>query len=118
MFNCFRALNAMSRGATNYEGFAYLAVNDPIFPILLFLANILFIKSTNHPWLVNYSNRKIIYISFALSTFSIFWPKCYCISWIGYSVTHALIYKGYDIFKPKPIPFNEYVEKKYKKIQH
>jgi hypothetical protein len=114
MFNCFRALNAMSRGVAYYEGFVYLSVHDPFFPILVFLANILFIKSTNHPWLINYNTRKVIYLSFALSAFSIFWPKCYCIGWISYCITHALIYKISEKFKRGPIAYEDYAKKKYK----
>ena len=107
----------MSRGAIHYEGFSNLAIHDPLFPIIVFIANIIFIKSTNHPWLINYNNRKIIYLSFALATFSIFWPKCYCISWFAYSLTHALIYKTSELLKGRSIPYEDYVDKKYKEIQ-
>ena len=117
LLNHFRALNCMSRGVNIYPSFENLSTVDPYFilPILVFISNFIFLKITRHPWLINYSDRKLLYLSFLLSTFSIFWPKCYCISWISYTLTHACIYKISNyIYSRKYISYEEYVAKTYK----
>ena len=107
----------MSRGANYYSNFEFLSMYDSyfLFPIFVFISNFIFIKSTGHPWLINYSDRKLLYVSFLISTFSIFWPKCYCISWIAYALTHASIYKISNyINNRRYLSYEEYAVKTYK----
>ena len=59
-----------------------LTVNDPyfIFPVVIFVCNYFFLKTSTHPWLINYNvkkNSKLVYLSFFVSIFSIFWPKVF-----------------------------------------
>ena len=91
--NNFRALNSMSKGNLNYNGFdsdtlfgytINLAVIDSTFilPIIIFCSNYMFIKVkfslmkySNHPWLINYNHfnhRKLIYFTIGNSLFNIF----------------------------------------------
>jgi hypothetical protein len=102
LMNNFRALNCLSKEANDSSFFNdtffnfNLATYDSlfVFPVLIFIGNYLFIKITDHPWLMKLSrtgHMKIVYLSIIMSLFSVFWPKCYCISWLSYSFTHIII---------------------------
>jgi membrane protein insertase Oxa1/YidC/SpoIIIJ len=102
LMNNFRALNSLSKGASDSTFLndtflnLNLATHDSLYilPVLIFINNYFFIKVTDHPWLINWSRTgkmKIIYLSLFMSLFSVFWPKCYCISWLSYSITHIII---------------------------
>lgn len=102
LLNNFRMLFSISQSPGMYPNFnsdtvlgLNLATYDPyfIFPIIVFFNNFLLLNVSNHPWLVNYSYSKLLYLSFFLSIGTIFVPKCYCISWIAYTLTHVLILK-------------------------
>lgn len=133
MFNNFRSLNVMCKGVTEYPQFYpqfnkdvlnwNLATHDSffIFPIFIFINNFFLLKIIKHPWLINYSTEgnkvKLIYLAFGTSIFSIFWPKCYCISWLSYSLTHIIIRMISDqIYKRSKFKktYEYHVEKNYK----
>jgi hypothetical protein len=124
LFNNFRALNIISSDPSLYSGFnlefSDLSIHDMTFflPLVVFLANFYTIKSTNHPWLINFNTKKLIYLSFCISLFSVFWPKCYCVSWIAYCATHILVNKIYKYLFQKHIArssYNIHVRTTYKK---
>lgn len=128
LFNNFRALNSMVKGDSSmYPNFTNdlfgmnLAVHDStfIFPLIIFVNNYFFLKITNHPWLINYNNNKIklVYLSFAISLFSIIWPKCYCVSWVSYCLTHIIIKKIMEFIylrNKRLASYQYHVEKNYK----
>jgi len=124
LFNNFRAFNAMVKAEDSFKNDIFginLATHDStfIFPVLIFINNYFFLKISNHPWLINYNNDKIklAYLSFVISLFSIFWPKCYCISWISYCMTHILIKKIMEFINLRNKKLSSYqfhVEKNYK----
>ncbi len=96
MFSNFKALNSICKYKlqnesmpnfnhqyANFEndflGFN-LITHDSLFlfPIAVFGCNYLLLKTSCHPWLINYSmkdNKKLVYVSLAVSLFSIIWPK-------------------------------------------
>lgn len=132
LLNYFRGLNSMSKAGNIYPGFTKdiyginLALNDTTFliPIIVFVNNYLLLRISNHPWLINYNMNatnnysKLIYLSFIMSLFSVFWPKCYAISWISYCITHMVIRKIGDYIsqiKYQNKNYSCYVEKNYKK---
>ncbi len=137
LFNNFRALNSISKGSADFSDLfrtlypkfdndlfgMNLALYDGnfILPIVIFANNYILLKVVNHPWLINYSkgSAKLIYISFLSSLFWIIVPKCYCISWIAYSLTHVTIRLISDyMYKRKKYlnSYEYYVEKNYKKV--
>jgi len=53
-----------------------------MFPVFIFFTNYLFLKTSSHPWIISYrynmnKKRRLIYLSFFVSLFSITWPKVY-----------------------------------------
>jgi hypothetical protein len=122
----------MSRGTEYYPNFTNdnlglftldLSIHDHyfIFPIIVFINNYFFLKYTNHPYLYNYIHlkpQKLIYLSFTLSLFSVFWFKCYSISWISYCITHMFIRIISDYINKRRVmkrSYSYHVDKNYKK---
>lgn len=131
MLNYFRALNSMSIHPHFYENFTNdlnlinLASHDIYFilPVLVIINNFLLIRKIDHPWLINYRDNKmkILYISFILGIFSIFVPKCYCISYLSYCLTHMIIKTIQDYMtkrKESSMTYETHVKRHYKfKVQ-
>lgn len=58
---------------------------------LLFLSNLLSLKYSRHPFLINISNIQYAYLSFFVSLVGLFFSKLICISWISYCFTHFAV---------------------------
>jgi hypothetical protein len=129
LLNNFRALNTITKAPVLYPGIESdtllnlnLCIHDSYFilPIIVAISNYLALRSMSHPWLINYnlhSPRKLILLSFTFSLFSVFWPKCYCISWISYCLMNFAINNIANFYSRKTkakLNYKNYVENNYK----
>jgi hypothetical protein len=112
----------MSKNPDLYEGFEYLSHHDTTFilPIVICFCTFFFLKVSNHPWLINYTTQKqfkLFLLSFTFSLVTVFWPKCYFISWISYILTHSIIVIIRNLlkkYKERNLSYDRHVEKVYK----
>ena len=86
--------------------------------LTIFICNFLNLKTLKHPYLINFTDKQYLLVSFVLSLSCIFWSKMMCISWIAYSTTNIVINtmrnrKLIRLIKSKK--YSNYLEKKYSK---
>lgn len=65
--------------------------------LLVFVSNYYVLKASNHPYLINVSKTKYVYVSFFFSLSALFFSKYSCLAWVAYNVTHCLISVTYKL---------------------